>query len=163
MKNIFGIISLFLIISLIGCKTKELSPEQQIKAKEYADKIESRNFTFNARSAQPMSGRSINLNYNYYLKVSKDTIIANLPYYGRSYVAPINPRDISIDFTSTNFLYNQEKKENGTYEIKIVPKDITNRENEDISLLLKISPSGYATLNAILTNKQGISFYGTVE
>lgn len=163
MKNIFGIISLFLIISLIGCKTKELSPEQQIKAKEYADKIESHNFTFNARSAQPMSGRSINLNYNYYLKVSKDTIIANLPYYGRSYVAPINPRDISIDFTSTNFLYNQEKKENGTYEIKIVPKDITNRENESISLLLKISPSGYATLNAILTNKQGISFYGTVE
>ena len=163
MKNIFGIISLFLIISLIGCKTKELSPEQQIKAKEYADKIESRNLTFNARSAQPMSGRSINLNYNYYLKVSKDTIIANLPYYGRTYVAPINPRDISIDFTSTNFLYNQEKKENGTYEIKIVPKDITNRENEDISLLLKISPSGYATLNAILTNKQGISFYGTVE
>lgn len=163
MKNIFGIISLFLIISLIGCKTKELSPEQQIKAKEYADKIESRNFTFDARSAQPMSGRSINLNYNYYLKVSKDTIIANLPYYGRSYVAPINPRDISIGFTSTNFLYNQEKKENGTYEIKIVPKDITNRENEGISLLLKISPSGYATLNAILTNKQGISFYGTVE
>lgn len=163
MKKTLGIISLFLVILFIGCKTKELSPEQQSKAKEYVDKIESRNFIFNANSAQPISGRSINLNYNYYLKVSKDTVIANLPYYGRSYVAPINPRDISIDFTSTNFLYSENKKKDGAYEIKIVPKDITNRENEGISFLLKISPDGYATLNALPTNRQSISFYGTVE
>lgn len=163
MKKTLGIISLFLVILFIGCKSKELSPEQQIKAQEYVDKIEGRNFIFNANSAQPMSGRSINLNYNYYLKVSKDTVIANLPYYGRSYVAPINPRDISIDFTSTNFLYSENKKKDGAYEIKIVPKDITNRENEGISFLLKISPDGYATLNALPTNRQSISFYGTVE
>lgn len=163
MKKIFSIISLCLIILLIGCKTKELTPDQQAKAKEYASKIEDRNFTFHANSAQPMSGRSINLNYNYYLKVTKDTIIASLPYYGRSYLAPIDATNISIDFTSTNFLYSTNKKDNGSYEIKIEPKDITNQQNEGISLLLSISPSGYATLNALPTNRQSISFYGTVD
>ncbi|MBF0576316.1 DUF4251 domain-containing protein [Dysgonomonas sp. GY617] len=163
MKKISIITSLILLAILIGCKTKELTPEQQAKAKEYAEKIENRNFTFHATSAQPMSGRTVNLNYDYYLKVKNDTIIANLPYYGRSYVAPINPRDISIDFTSTNFNYSDTKKKDGSYEIKIEPLDITNRENVGISILLRISPSGYGTLNALPTNRQNISFYGTID
>ncbi|PXV63014.1 uncharacterized protein DUF4251 [Dysgonomonas alginatilytica] len=163
MKKTFTLISICLLAILFGCKTKELTPEQQTKAKEYAEKIENRNFTFHATSAQPMSARSVNLNYDYYLKVTSDTIIANLPYFGRSYIAPINPRDISIDFTSTKFNYSDILKKDGTYEIKIEPLDITNRENEGISLLLRISPSGYGTLNALPTNRQSISFYGTVD
>lgn len=163
MKRTLSIISLCLTIVFIGCKAKELTPDQQAKAKEYASKIEDRNFTFHANSAQPMSGRSINLNYNYYLKVTKDTIIANLPYYGRSYVPPINATDISIDFTSTDFVYTATQKDNGTYEIKIEPKDITSQQNEGISFVLSISPSGYGTLNALPTNRQNISFHGTID
>lgn len=163
MKKILGIISLCLIVTFIGCKTKELTPEQQAKVKEYTDKIESRNFTFHATSAQPMSGRSINLSYDYYLKVTKDTVEAYLPYYGRSYVAPINPRDIGIEFTSTDFLYSESKTKDNTYEIKIEPKDMPNREYERVIILLRIGPSGYSTLNVLPTNRQSISFYGTVE
>lgn len=163
MKRILGIISLCCIIAFAGCKTKELTPEQQQKAVEYADKIENQNFTFHANRVQPMTGRSVNLNYNYYLKVSKDTIIANLPYYGRSYVAPVDPRNISIDFTSTRFLYSINKKNDGTYEIKIEPQDIANRQNEGISFLLRISKNGYGTLNALPVNRQNVSYYGTVD
>lgn len=163
MKKTFTIIGLCLTNIFIGCKTKELTAEQQIKAKEYAEKIEVRNFTFYANTAQPTGEPSVNLNYNYSLKVSKDTIVAYLPYYGRSYVAPISPIDINIDFVSTDFLYTESKNKNGSYEIKIIPKDITNRENEGIVLILKISPSGYGTLNALLTNRKTISFYGVVE
>lgn len=163
MKKTFTIIGLCLTTIFIGCKTKELTAEQQIKAKEYAEKIEVRNFTFYANTAQPTGEPSVNLNYNYSLKVSKDTIVAYLPYYGRSYVAPISPININIDFVSTDFLYTESKNKNGSYEIKIIPKDITNRENEGIVLILKISPSGYGTLNALLTNRKTISFYGVVE
>ncbi len=163
MKKIVSVFSLCLIIVFIGCKAKELTPDQQAKAQEYASKIEDRNFTFHARSAQPMASKSINLNYNYYLKVTKDTIIASLPYYGRAYSAPMNATDIGIDFTSTDFFYLSEKKNNGTYEIEIKPKDISNNQNQGISLRLSISPSGYGTLNTLSTNRQSISFYGTID
>lgn len=163
MKNIISIISICLMITFIGCKTKELTPEQQEKAKEYGDKIENRNFIFEANRAQPMSGKSVNLSSNYYLKVSQDTIIASLPYYGRSYSAPTDPTDIGINFTSTDFLYSSTKKENGAYEIKIEPKDVSNQQNRGITFFLSISPNGYASLNASGTNRQGISYNGTVE
>lgn len=163
MRKTLAIISFCCIITFMGCKTKELSPEQQQKTIECTNKIENQDFTFHANSAQPMSGRSVNLNYNYYLKVTKDTIIANLPYYGRSYVAPIDATDIGIDFTSTHFIYSVNKKNDGTYEIKIKPQDINNRQNEGISFLLKISKNGYGTLNALLINRQNISYYGTVD
>lgn len=150
-------------VAFWGCKTGELTPAQQQKAQEYATKIENRNFTFHPNSAQPMSGRSIHLNYDYYLKVTKDTIIASLPYYGRSYVAPMDATNIGIDFTSTNFLYSSNQKKDGSYEIKIEPKDIKNQQNEGITLTLSISPSGYGTLNALPTNRQNVSFYGTID
>lgn len=163
MKKTFAIISLCLVTILIGCKTKELTPQQQNKVKEFTEKIENRNFTFHANSAQPQSGRSVNLNYDYYLKVTPDTIIANLPYFGRSYVAPINPTDIGIDFTSTKFNYSNTSKKDGSYEIKIEPLDLTNTGNQGISILLRISTNGYGTLNALPNNRQNISFYGTVD
>lgn len=163
MEKTLAIISFCTIIAFTGCKTKDLTPEQQQKAVEYASKIENQNFTFHANNAQPMSSSPVNLNYNYYLKVAKDTIIANLPYYGRSDVAPIDARDISIDFTSTNFSYSVNKKNDGTYEVKIEPKDITNRQNQGISFLLRVSKNGYATLNAFPVNRQNISYYGTVD
>lgn len=163
MKKILSLISICLVIVFVGCKVKELTPDQQAKAQEFSNKIESRNFTFHPTNAQPMSGRTVNLNYNYYLKVTKDTIIANLPYYGRSYVAPSDATDIGINFKSTDFLYTANKKDNGTYEIKIEPKDITNDQNQGITLSLSISPSGYGTLNALPNNRQTISYYGTVD
>lgn len=163
MKKTFATISLFLAIVFIGCKTKQLTPEQQAKANAFIEKIERGNYVFHPTDARPMIGRSIILNYDYHLKVSKDTIDAYLPYFGRSFTVPADPKDISIEFVSTNFTYSENKKENGTHEIKIEPKDITNSQNEGIVLLLSISPSGYATLNAQPINRQPISFYGTVD
>lgn len=163
MKKIFSIISLCLAIMLVGCKTKELTPEQQVKAKEYAEKIEKRDFIFNADRAQPASGRSINLTSNYYLKVSQDTVAASLPFFGRSYTAPTDPTDIGINFTSTDFVYYLDRKQNGVYEVKIEPKDIKNRQNQGIVFFLSINPDGYATLSTSSTNRQNMSFSGTIE
>ena len=45
--------------------------------------------------------RSIYLSPYYYLKVSKDTVVAYLPYFGRAYTAPADPTEGGIKFTST--------------------------------------------------------------
>lgn len=164
MKKLLIIIFMLQLILFVGCKAKELTPEQQVKAEKYAEKIEKPYFTFSAVNAQPMGGRTINLTSDYELKVSGDTVQAYLPYFGRAYTAPMNTSDNGIRFTSTDFKYTSEKKKNGTYEITIEPNDVDkNIMLRGLILRLSTGVSGYGTLSVQSTNRQSISFYGTIE
>lgn len=164
MKKLLIVAFVFQLIFFLGCKAKELTPEQQAKMEEYAEKIEKPGFTFTAVNAQPMRGRTINLTSEYTLRVSKDTIDAYLPYFGRAYTAPMNPSDGGIRFRSTDFVYKSEQKKNGMYEIVIEPKDVDNNNMlRGLLLRLSVGVSGYGTLNVQSTNRQNISFYGTIE
>lgn len=163
MKKLSFLIYTLLIILVVGCKAKELTPQQQAKVDEYTRKIESPDFVFIPSNVQPMGGRSINLDPSYYLKVTKDTVEAYLPYFGRAYTAPTNPTDIGIKFVSTDFDYNSEIKKNGTYEIRIEPLNLAKRELQGIVLYLNISNSGYGSLSIQSTNRQNISYYGTID
>lgn len=120
--------------------------------------IEAKTYIFNANTAMPMRGSSIPLTSAYTLQVGPDTVIADLPYFGRAFSAPFNPSDGGIKFNSTNFDYTSEEAKNGRYDIIITPKDVSNARQ----LRLSISENGYATLNVTSNNKDNISFYGTV-
>ncbi|MDL2214994.1 DUF4251 domain-containing protein [Dysgonomonas sp. OttesenSCG-928-M03] len=163
MKRLFSITCILLLILFVGCKAKELTPEQQAKANEYTRMIETPDFTFIASNAQPMRGRTINLTSDYSLRVTKDTIEAYLPYFGRAYTAPSNPSEGGIKFVSTDFDYDSVLKKNGTYEIKITPNDLKKAEQRGTVLYLNISNSGYGSLSVQMTNKQSISYYGRLE
>lgn len=164
MKNLLMIVVALQLILFAGCKAKELTPEQQRKAEEYTRKIEKPDFTFTASSAQTQRGRNINLTPDYQLKVSADTIRAYLPYFGRAYTAPMNTSESGIKFTSTDFEYRSVKKKNGQYEIIIEPKDIGNNIMlRGLFLRLSVGDSGYGNLDVSSTNRQNISFYGTIE
>lgn len=105
-------------------------------------------------------GGNINLSgYNYDLTITPDSIIAYLPYYGRTYSANINSDENGIKFTSKKFTYQSNKKKKGGWQIRIDTKDT----KEGFRLLLDISEKGYATLVAIGTNKQPITFYGVIS
>ena len=67
--------------------------------------VEARNYTFVAQTALPSMGGSRQLTTDFDLQVAKDTIISNLPYFGRGYSAPVNPAQGALEFTSTNFDY----------------------------------------------------------
>lgn len=153
---------LILSAVLIGCKTKVLTPEQQAKADRYTEKIENREFTFHAMNASPQRGGSIPLTGTYYLEISGDTITAYLPYFGRSYIAPVNPRDIGVDFVSTKFSYDVNLKKNGVYEVTIVPQDLSKYELRGLTMFLSLSNSGYGSLRLSFTNRQMISYYGNI-
>jgi hypothetical protein len=143
---------------LFGCKSgNSLSKQETIAA--VTNKIESRNYKFVPNTAIPMSGRSIPLTYSYSLYVSKDTINAYLPYFGRAYIAPSPTEDGGIKFISTDFDYSAVDKDKGTWEITIRPKD----NNRRYTMSLQIGDNGYATLNVQDTNRQSINFYGTIE
>jgi hypothetical protein len=130
-------------------------------------------FIFNATSAMPMSNADVNqilskmgggagggtiqlTGSQYQLKVTKDSVEAYLPYYGRAYTATMNPDDSGIKFKSKNFNYKSDKKKKGNWVITINPKDVKDSPNMNLT----ISDNGYATLNVNTNSRQPISFYG---
>lgn len=120
--------------------------------------IDLRHFVFKAQSALPLRGAVRNLTSEYDMRVIGDSIVTYLPYFGRAYVAPIDPTQGALQFTSTDFSYTSKKKKNG-WDITIVPKD--NKEVRQ--LYLSVSTKGYARLQVLSNNRDPISFNGYVD
>lgn len=129
---------------------KQLAVEKMITA---------RNYVFKAQTVLPASP-TINrqLTSDYDVKVSPDTIISFLPYFGRAFNAPMDPTKGGIQFTSTKFEYKQTARKKGGWDIAIKPQD-----TQDARLLsFSISENGYASLQVISNNRQPITFSGYI-
>ncbi|MBB6237688.1 hypothetical protein HDC90_002310 [Pedobacter sp. AK013] len=139
--------------------------------------VADKNYTFVANSAVPMSnndvnrvlammpggqgGSTINLTGSQYdVKVTKDSIVAYLPYFGRSFSAPMDPTQGGIKFTSKDFTYTESKNKKGLYTIQINTKDV---KRENYRFTINISTNGYASLTASSVNKQPIIFNGYLD
>lgn len=125
---------------------------------EIAELMHSGAYTFEAQRAMAQNGFSKILTSDYTLSVSKDTVQANLPYFGRAYQAPMDPSKGGIQFTSTDFEYKISRTKRGMWNVKIQPKG----HQDVMQLNLSVSGSGFATLQVISLNRQPISFYGKI-
>lgn len=131
-------------------------------------------FNFIANTAMPMSNYEINkvfssmpgaqngVNINltgqqYDVRVTKDSIVAFLPYFGRAFTAPVNPTEGGIKFTSKDFSYSKTKNKKGNYTISINTNDV---KRENYRLVFSITSNGYASLSVNSMNKQSIFFNG---
>jgi len=139
--------------------------------------VEAKTYTFVARSATPLNvqdisaimsrmpgglqgGGAINLNETYYeVKVTPDSVIAFLPYYGRSFTAPINQNEGGVKFNSKKFDYKGKKGRKRGWDIVIDTKDA----NENYRLALNIGDEGYATLSLNSNSKQSITYQGYLK
>lgn len=164
MKQIFILLTLCLTVALSGCQSsKPLSPEKQAQVDAMSHKINNFNFVFTPRNIKPMQGRSLDLPGGFYLDLSPTSVRAYLPYLGRAYVIPTNPMSIGVDFTTTKFEYTSVEKKNGLYEIKITPQDLRNQEDKGMVLYLTVNSNGYGSLSIQFTNRQSISYYGSIN
>lgn len=157
------VLLIFSLISFLNPAQAQNSKAQKKQAKIDAVKkmVDNQNYVFMAQFANPLGWRTINLNYNYNVVVSKDSVDSYLPYYGRAYVAPINPTDPSetgIQFKSKQFDYQNNQTKKGNWEITIIPRDV----KETRKFILSISEEGYASLNVTSNNRQSISFNGYI-
>jgi len=123
--------------------------------------VDSENYFFAPRYANS-NGGSFDVPSNYTLKISKDSVIAYLPYYGNSEIhAPGTDNAVeNINFTWTKFSYavNQDKK--GNYEILILPP--ADGVKDAKSLRLKVMLDGSASLQVLSINRSSISFDGSI-
>jgi|SRR5690606_370210 len=153
MKNLIILLVSFALLPGITLsaqdKTEKAGLDQFIKNKQ---------FVFEATTALPSNGRSRNLSFGYDLQVAPDSIISHLPYFGRAYRAPVDPRKGGIQFVSTEFDYAVEEENEG-WLVTILPKD----NSEVQKMFVHIGESGYATLQVISMFRQPISFHGRVE
>ena len=162
MKKIFVFI---LALTFVAGNNPTYGQEKKTKAQLRLDReekilkmVDARDYIFEAKTAMPMSGRSISLTSGYDLSVSKDTVNAYLPYYGRAYTAPMDNTQGGIQFKSTDFEYREETGKKGERTIFITPKNAQKR----YELILRISTSGSATLSVNDDTRQTISFSGNI-
>lgn len=122
--------------------------------------IAAKQFVFEAQTVLPTSGRSRQVgSEGYKVRLSGDTLVSELPYFGRAYTAPINPSEGGIRFTTTQFGYVAKDRRKGGWEISIRPKGATELRE----FVLNVSENGFASLQALSNNRQPISFTGTVR
>jgi hypothetical protein len=155
-----GLILLFVLASFFQGFAQQTKEEK--KQQEYAqiqNLINSKNYVFVAQTVLPLGGRTRNLTSTYDLKVSGDTVISDLPYFGRAFAAPIDPTEGGIRFTSTDFNYNVNERKKGGWDIEILPKDAKDVRQ----MLLNVTESGYGSLQVISNNRQQISYNGYIK
>lgn len=142
----------------------------------FAKEINKQRYTFVANSALPnismeiskitskMAGGNasgiINLTESYYeLRVYPDSVVAYLPYFGRSYSAKAYNNEGGVKFNSKDFDYKAKKNKKGIWDISIYTKDIS----EGYRLNLKIAENGFASLYLNSNDKQGIEYSGQLK
>jgi hypothetical protein len=164
MKTLRNVIILAIIViagwSVANAQTAKHN-KKAVKQAAIKNDVENRHYTFIADYAQPLRGGEKQLTVAYYdLRVTRDSIISFLPYYGQAYFdIPYNPTDGGIKFTSTKFDYIVKEKNKGGWEITISPKDAKDIER----LILYISRDGYASLSVTSINKDFISYNGSLK
>jgi len=137
---------------------------QAAKAQDVKRMVENVNYVFKANYVSPQRGGSHMLTSDYDLKVSKDTLNVFLPYFGRAYVAPVDPTEGGIQFKTTKFDYKAKTNKKGGWDVVITPKGRNAADMTDVQTFrLSITSSGYATLNVISSNRDPISFDGYIE
>jgi len=152
--------SLILMLFVIASATSAQGEKNKAgdKSAEIQQLIETQDFVFVAQNAVPQTGRTINLTTTYDMRLSKDTLVSQLPYFGRAFVAPMNPSDGGINFTSTKFTSTINQRKKGGWDITLLPSD-----TKDVrQMFLTVSQNGYASLQVTSNNRQPISFTGYI-
>lgn len=144
--------------SILAMAVFSMAHAQQ-KGTDIKNKIQAKSYVFMVQSVSPMRGNMRQLTPEYDLRVSPDSIISWLPYFGRAYSAPVSASEGGIKFTSTNFTYTMMNRNKGGWDIKIKPKDAADINQ----LFLTVFANGNASLQVISNNREPITFNGYIS
>lgn len=163
LKNIF-LLAFLLSAAQLHAQTDKATTARIVEAQHYVF-VATTAFPLNSSDINKVMNRmpgytgggNINLNgSNYDLTVTKDSLTAYLPYYGRSYTPKMGGIDDSgIKFKSKDFNYKITTRKKG-WLVTMNPKDI----KDNYSLTLTITESGYGSLVINSSNQQSITFEG---
>lgn len=150
----------FFILVLAGflASCGSVKPVVALSEEQIAQALADQTYQFNAQMVTPLGGRQRTLTGGYALKVSKQEISADLPYFGKAYNAQIGSSDGGIKFSSRNFSYETVEGKKASKDIHIKPKDGGDVQE----LILTVYPDGTAYLRVNSINRQAISYTGDI-
>lgn len=121
--------------------------------------LQTKNYLFTALFAQPLSGNQVTLTSTYTLRIAGDSLVCQLPYFGRAYAVENYPAGGGgLQFMSHHFDYVITPGKHSRYMVMIKINDITTIQQ----MYLHVSKNGYANLLITPVNRQTISYYGKV-
>lgn len=154
MKNVWLAVTLFICLPGISWAQQQ----KKDRKAEIKKIVEAQSYVFKAQTALPTAGAIRQLTSDYDLRISKDTIVSDLPYFGRAFTAPLNPSEGPLQFTTTNFQYTISSGKKGSWRVSIAPKDRTDPRE----LFMTIFDNGSASVVVNSNNRQPISFNGYI-
>ncbi|MBS7563368.1 DUF4251 domain-containing protein [Mucilaginibacter sp. Bleaf8] len=178
-KYLILFIGLSIFTSAAWAQDSTKTARKAAKAADIKKLLEAKRFVFQAQYANPLgggvtslNGRLINitpniggssghvyLNYNYAVKVRPDSVIAYLPYFGRTtFDPPINSSEGGVKFTSTKFGYDVKQGKKGNTIITITPQDAGYFRK----MVFTVSSEGSTSLQMTITNRNAISYDGYI-
>jgi Domain of unknown function (DUF4251) len=152
------LLPLLMLICLRGFSQSGAEQKKQDEFNQLQSQIDAKKFRFHAQSATSMKGMTRQLTSDYFLKLNKDSLSVDLPYYGRSFTTNYPPTDLATEFMTTQFSYKSDTLKKGGWEITIVPKNQANASK----ISLSITTSGYCTVRVSSNSREPISYYGTI-
>ena len=170
MKNLFKIISFALLMVVFNA----CSSTNTVASANITSLLKENEFTFMAQRANPKnsdvvnvlnslpnstSSRVLNLDYGYTLKITKNEISAELPYFGRMFTSNYDNTKNSYRFTSKDFTMNQKDGKKGSTIYQIT----TNDQQPPKRLILEVFPNGKAYLSIDSSDRQPISYDGYIQ
>ncbi len=158
MKFTRNTLSIVAFVIVVGASAQDVNTDGS-KEMGFKKMVDEKSFVFVAQSASPMKGGLRTLSPEYTLMVLSDSVICHLPYFGRSFNAPMNPSDAGIEFTSTDFQYSVKNGKKGGWEITLIPNDVRKFSKVYIS----ISAKGNSSVRVQCTDRDPISFNGYIE
>jgi hypothetical protein len=144
-----------LVICLVTGVSVSFAQDSSDQLQSY---IEHKLFSYRVQSVTPMKGGTRQLNPGYTLTVKGDTLVVNLPYFGRVYQSAIGA-DGGFNFTSYEFDYQVKPRKKGGWNVSMKTKDLSNQRQFNLT----VSKNGSASLTVLCSDRESISYYGAVD
>jgi hypothetical protein len=132
--------------------------DDDIKADSVKKRIENKSFVFIPQSAIPSKGKFVSLTPSFSVKISGDTVVSYLPYYGEVHSAIFPGEESGVKFTSKNNKYKMRQTKKG-WTVVIKPEDV----GYYVELNFDISKSGRVMLRVSDYRRDPITFTGYLE
>lgn len=152
------IVGLAVSLLIVACSSPNKVGESPAVSENIYPLIDSSTYQFVANQVQPQGGRTRFLNTLYFLRVTKEKLSVDLPYFGKAYSASIGSSGSPLRFESTDFTQSIQESKNDSRDILLEPKGGDVRQ-----LFLKVYKNGTASLNVNSNSRQSISFSGYIQ
>lgn len=168
MKNLTTLLSfLFIFLFLSSCSTQSTISSEKVQSL-----VESGEFTFMAERANPnnydvinimnsfptsSSSQMLTLDPGYTVKLQKDKLDVEMPYFGRMYTSSMKS-DNSFRFTSKEFTVNRSTGSKGSSVFVIMPTD----QQIVTKIIMEVYKNGKTYVAIQSTDRQPITYDGYI-